>query len=568
MDEALERLFAYTPILGAGGETVRQRVLLNLGMAAVKIHGKPSISPDDVLNAWKTMGLRGFRRETALAAMEAVKTQGSIAESSKPQVYEVIEIKPTMSMKEAILNAFQDFRSAVEKEYPDYDPYLDSGMQDAFLACIIKLFELSTKLQIDATGIKGVPNREKTLDILSAIAAEKGVKRPRDFADLLYQNVVKNPPKSFRPISASILSVSTTLDFLRKGREIGVLTAGIMKGDRLFIDTNVAVQLICRDTSPLYDLCRETLELSRDLGFEVRLLQGTLKELHRLIEVTITIVEGKARGVRWLWEENQLLHEYSARMENGEKHDEIVQELKNTVQLLDTIHGVKLESEGDLSDEDVQRRLSVLTEVVHAQGKERSYSSLNHDARALTFASKIKQADASQSLLNAPWLVTLDRAVISADRISAGTTPETQCAIFIGDWLSSILPITEFSKLDEHLGKLAKGWLELPFVPEAPLKPNDVSELLGRQMDLQGPEREVFVRAMLKHPLQQSLQSAIRRRDEDTARNLVDKMTRDVIEMLTKEIADRERQVEHLRASLSDLRERLQRRSGDSSTDS
>jgi len=290
-------------------------------------------------------------------------------------------------------------------------------IQDAFLRTLKKLFYHPT--EIFSTGLRIIANRH-----------------------LLYKIIVKNPPTE-----------KITLDIFKKVK--------------LFIDTNILISYLCKE-SQMHDITNGLLKESHKLGAQIFLSNWTEGEFRNTLNHAKYLLDvSRRKKIKPEIFENEILQTF-LRRKNEKEWIDFLKELSLAFSIMEK-EGIILKRK--CKDDDVTSEIDNVEKVIkkglRELGVERHPSLILHDAKMITYVQNIREEKTPS--IGTVWFLTRDYRLKEIEKRYINELGyKFESAITPDIWFEIILPFISADVKEKDVSIafskiIASAILPLPF---------------------------------------------------------------------------------------------------------
>jgi hypothetical protein len=499
--------------------------------------------------------------EAIISILEDLQTNGYTAHVSDLD-YKILKKIEIIGFQDLTYSTYIEFKDFLEKNYKDYDPYIDKAVMDILNSILLKIsiqFINSQETKIESLPI------ENFKSFLEEQVEGHGIKWKDRFVELFCEYFNSKPPKLLEFIF-NVYSVSINMRLISKEQEMPELLL-VDEVGFLLIDTSFLVALMGK-TDPTHALASALTMQCKKRQVPLYYLDITKDEMNRLIygsklEMKGLIVDGNPSVIRsqFVRDFHELLKieyirwpDYYAELSNWENLLKLYWNIsifpgeykidQDTVDIVE--HWLPI-----LDQDRQDKRISVNP---YYNKPPRDLPQIHHDAVCLgAIAASRKNQDEMRSI--GPWFLTFDNLVFRLGEFQTQIDKQKlNLAIQPRTWLNYLLI---FSKLDfekEDQDEIAEALLIFTtHEHETRITLEDYAKLIAEKFNLNREEAQLIKEIFLKTPLNAELTRAL----EAGRGGDADRVTQNIIDNkeFIDSVLDKRRTKEDLQRVASTLRE-------------
>lgn len=544
----------------------RNQILHSFTLAALSISSPDEvISIPDISATIHLLTNCTVSEENIISILSDLKKDGVVTFTNNQNVKLLKEISiPEFS--ERTQKIWEEFKSFLRNEYPDFDEFFDVNARNVFDRVILKLFARVTsssqylEFQVDSLPLGDF--RKQILFEVSNGQFKIELKKKFPSAIMLF---LKSKSEVLLDFIYENYSWLINMDILLRQQEIPEFDfQNVLK--YMILDTSFIVNLLCRSDS-LFLLSQAVVQRCRDNDIPLYFTNKTKEELIGLIRGSLEEMRHLRRGKKRNVIQSQFVSDFIRQTENWGSYSKGLENWETFLRVSYGINPLPDENPEDIDNEiytytyrtlqmyDYIRTEDRIQRDPNYQPRMRSENQYEHDAYNMGLIATLRKqsGELEEGSLIGPWYLSFDTLLSAVDTSSFGRIEGYKYVIQPRSLLNYLLV---FSKVDfsaEEKHKVAMGIIQYSIRdPNPPITIESYTRLLTAKLSLLPSDYDLLHEILVTSPLKEELSTALKlnrgdQAEETTHRIITDKEFIESVVVARKNEEERERYLDKIK---------------------
>lgn len=478
--------------------------------------------------------------------------------------YEVSGSIPVETYDSKIDSLWLEFSSDFDDASRDFDPYaLDSNVKDAFYEFFGRLFDYiqNSNEQIESASRDPIYDYD-TEEMLNDVIKEHDLNNPALFKETLSE-YLESPSDDLKEFAGSVYQGLINWDLMQREENLEPDQLEL-HGNKLFLDTNVLVALLCQ-TDRRNPIVSELVDLSNDVGFDMHYMTNTQGELERLIGGSRAEMDELGQNPN---SESAISSQFVKdwfRQRAATTWSEYKAEMANWESIL-AMQDIDLYSNTIDYDENLESMVDswiTTLDKSSGNGRSRDVDSVNHDKGLITKAASLRPNVDETRGPASPIIITLDNLLSSIDEMGKGEIWDEHMIVLAREWLNYLLSFSAVSGGDSDSDQIGSIILQSTINFSNDAKIDSVDEyvdLLAPKAHLEQSESDVLKEYITTIGLNEEIEKALDQGRSRDAENIVkNALTNEEYLEVFKEKSEEEEKLKQASESANEFRKLYER---------